>query len=78
MLALIGNHGEIRGQRCCCGATCWTRRYRHEAFPPKAFITVARTISDAVMEALNAVPIDSLVGAEYFPSETIIWTTYEK
>jgi hypothetical protein len=49
--------------------------YRHEGFPPKAFIEVpgGRSIPAKLLEALNAKPLSACLGAEYHPIETIMW-----
>lgn len=51
-------------------------RYRHEAFPPKAFIAVpgGRVVPVAVIKALNAVPLEECAGAEYHPTDLIMWS----
>lgn len=54
-------------------------RYRHDQFPPKAFIPVpmGRIIPNEVLNALNAVPCQELMGAEYQPGELIMWINDE-
>jgi hypothetical protein len=49
--------------------------YRHEGFPPKAFIEVpgGRSVPDKLLEALNATPLSACLGAEYQPLEMIKW-----
>lgn len=50
-------------------------RYRHEGFPPKAFIAVPgqRVVPDSVLDALNAIPLPACLGAEYMLGEITMW-----
>lgn len=52
-------------------------RYRHEGFPFKALVAVpgGRTLPDELIDALNAVPLHPMLGAEYVPSEIVFWNT---
>lgn len=49
--------------------------YRHHGFPPKVFISNpgGREIPDRLMDSLNAVPHSVDLGAEYIPSELVLW-----
>lgn len=49
--------------------------YRHEGFPPKAFIEVpgGRSVPGKILEALNATPLSACLGAEYQSFEMIKW-----
>ena len=49
--------------------------YHHDGFPPKAFITVpgGRPVPDSVLRALNAVPLSECMGAEYRPTDLVMW-----
>jgi len=49
--------------------------YHHRAFPPKAFIPAqgGRLVPDAVLRALDATPLSECVGAEYQPTDLVIW-----
>lgn len=51
-------------------------RYRHDGFPPKAFIQVegGRQVPSDVLDKLNATPLKGCMGAEYNPAEVIMWT----
>ena len=50
-------------------------QYHHNGFPPKAFIEChgGRMLSPDLMSALNARPIVDCHGAEFHPSEIIMW-----
>jgi hypothetical protein len=50
-------------------------KYRNDNFPFKAFIPVpgGRMVPEAVLDALNLVPLADCLGAEYQPSEMIMW-----
>jgi len=51
-------------------------RYRHDSFPPKAFIAVpgGRAIPMEVVTALNAIPLAHCMGAEYQPTDVVMWS----
>ena len=63
-----------RGEPLIDGVTD-SLHYRHEGFPPKAFIAAqgGRAMPEQVMDALNAVPLANCIGAEYHPVELIMW-----
>lgn len=70
-------HQLIRATRCepLIDGVSNALRYRHEGFPPKAFIAVpgGRIVPKAVLDALNLVPLSACLGAEYQPTEVIMW-----
>jgi hypothetical protein len=49
--------------------------YEHNFFPPKAYIECpgGKELPEAMLKALNATPIADCVGAEYHPSELVMW-----
>lgn len=51
--------------------------YHHYGFPPKALIAnpSGREIPDDLLEPLNAERCDSLMGAEYNPTDLVMWMT---
>ena len=49
--------------------------YHHRAFPPKAFIAAhgGRAVPPDVLAALDATPLSECPGAEYHPSDLVMW-----
>jgi hypothetical protein len=70
-------HQIIRATRCepLVDGVGDAMAYRHDAFPPKAFIEAdgGRVISGEILHRLNAVPLHACLGAEYQPVEVIMW-----
>ena len=50
-------------------------QYRRDGFPFKAFVPVpgGRKLPDSLLDVLNAVPLHPMLGAEYMPSELVMW-----
>jgi hypothetical protein len=71
------HHQLIRATRCepLVDGVKDALRYRHDGFPPKAFIAVAggRIVPNAVLDALNLVPLSACMGAEYQPTDFVMW-----
>lgn len=70
-------HQLIRATRCepLVDGLPEVMAYHHTGFPPKAFIQVpgGREIPPPLLDALGAVPLADCMGAEYQPSELIMW-----
>lgn len=71
-------HQLIRATRCepLVDGVADALRYRHDGFPPKAFVPVpgGRVVPGEVLDALNLAPLAACMGAEYIPGEIIMWS----
>jgi hypothetical protein len=70
-------HQIIRATRCepLIDGVSHAFDYGHTGFPPKAYLGAqgGREPSKGLMKALNAMPLENCLGAEYQPVEMIMW-----
>lgn len=70
-------HQLFRATRCepLIDGVVDAMRYRHDGFPPKAFIQVpgSRVVPSDVLDALGLTPLAGCLGAEYIPGEMVMW-----
>jgi hypothetical protein len=70
-------HQIIRATRCepLIDGVSHAFDYGHTGFPPKAYIRAhgGREPSEQLMNALNTIPLENCLGAEYQPIEMIMW-----
>jgi hypothetical protein len=73
-------HQLMRSTRCepLVNGLTSAFQYHHDGFPPKIFIRGhgGRVPSPELMRALNARPVEECHGAEFHPTEVIMWVDY--
>ena len=77
VLIVRHQHQLIRATRCepLVDGVASAFAYQHNDFPPKAYIKCpeGKDLPTDLMRALNATPIEDCIGAEYHPSEIVMW-----